>query len=301
MISRTALRAWVHRPAALAGLSATALVLVVGGGLTVARAVDGAPVADTTASPTATASPTTTATADGATASSSPATGATGGDNSAAVGVNTVDGRTVYAIKLRIIQTSRDTVDASNAAVAINSGCTGCSTVAISFEGVLVAGSPSDFEPTNLALAANIDCSGCTAFADAYQKVVQSSTRVRITGDGRREIARIRQDLNTLRTADLTLAQLRARVAADEQAFAAVLNNDIVPIGHTTGTPAGADISDNPTAASPSGATPTPTATPGASTSPTPSVSPTATGPSPSASNPTPTASASTPDPSPTA
>lgn len=242
------------RPAALAGLTGSALIVLLGSGYAVAQAVDGAPAGDTTAAPTASASP------DG---SSSGGTGGNSGSGTnAAVGVNGTDGKTVYAIKLRIVQTSADTVDTSNAAVAVNDGCTDCATVAIAFEGVLIAGSPSDFQPTNLALAANVDCSGCTAFADAYQKVVQSSTRVRITGAGRREVARIRQDLNTLRTSNLTLEDLRARVAADEQAFAAVLTNDVVPVGHSS-EPAGAgsDLSDTPDATispqSPTGATET--------------------------------------------
>lgn len=221
---------WLRRPALLA-----VLVLVVGaallsGGLVVARAVTGTPAADASPAPTA-------------------GSGGTTPDNVAAA-VNTKDGRTVYAIKLKIVRTSADTVDSTNAAVAVNSGCTGCTTVAIAFEAVLVTGSPSTFAPTNLALAYNVACSGCVAFAEAYQQVVQTSTRVRITPEGRRRIAAIRQDLNSIRKDDLTLEEIRARVAADEQAFAEVLRTEIVPVG-TVKDPApadAADISDDPAA-----------------------------------------------------
>ncbi|MCW2570638.1 MAG: hypothetical protein JWO88_696 [Frankiales bacterium] len=253
MISRASFSPWMRRPVAVMGFSVIALAALLSGGLVVAHAVDGTTVADTT--------------------SSTPTSGSNGTDNVAA-GVNTTDGRTVYAIKLKIVQTSSNTVDASNTAAAVNAGCTDCTTVAIAFEGVLVVGSPSTFTPDNLALALNVDCSGCTAFADAYQQVVQSSTRVRITGAGRRQIAAIRRDLESLRTAGLPIGDVVARVKADEQAFAAVLLNDCVPVGHVKEpAPAGAtDVSDNPDAA---GASAAPSASsPGGSSAPAPSAAP---------------------------
>jgi putative peptide zinc metalloprotease protein len=238
------MRMWMRRPAALVGLSAVALAALLSGGLVVAHAVDGTPTAD---------------------ASPSPAPGSNG-DNNAAVAVNTKDGKTVYAFKLKIVQVSDTTVDASNAAVAVNSGCAECSTVAVAFEGVVVIGSPTTFTPTNLALAMNSDCSGCTAFADAYQQVVQTSTRVRVTRQGRQQIAAIRHDLDVVKHSDLTLDQIRARVAADEEAFAAVLLHDLVPVGHVMdAAPAGAtDVSDNPDAA-PASAAPSASSVPGSS------------------------------------
>ncbi len=236
---------WLRRPTALAALSALALAGLLSGGLAVARAVDGTPAAS----------------------SSDTGGGSTGGNNVAGA-VNTTDGKTVYAIKLKVVQTSAETVSPTNAAVAVNQGCTGCSTVAIAFEAVIVTGSPSTFTPTNLAIAYNQDCSGCTAFADAYQQVVQTSTRVRITHKGRKQIAAIRKDLKDLKKQDLTLDQIRQRVAADEEAFAAVLRTEIVPVGHVKdAAPAdGADISDDPDA----------TADPSASASPSDTASPTA-------------------------
>jgi putative peptide zinc metalloprotease protein len=274
----------MRRPLVLIAFAAVALAALLSGGLVVAHAVDGI------ASPDATATT---------------STGGNGDDN-VAVGVNTKDGKTVYALRLKIVQVTGDTVDAGNAAVAVNSGCHDCSTVAVAFEGVIVVGSPTDFEPTNLALAMNENCSGCTAFADAYQQVVQTSTRVRVTKEGRRQIASIRRDLNDLKHSDLTLDQIRDRVAADEQAFAAVLRTQLTPVGHVTepasqGAP---DVSDSPDAAA---------AEPSASSAPTDaSSSPTSDGttsnstapdamPSPESTSPTPAPAPSTAEPSPTA
>jgi putative peptide zinc metalloprotease protein len=232
VISRAALSPWMRRPVALVVFSLVALAALLSGGLVVAHAVDGAAAPESAASPAAGGN----------------------GDNNTAVGVNTKDGKTVYAIRLKIVQVTSDTVDATNAAVAVNSGCNGCSTVAVAFEGVIVVGSPTTFTPTNLALAMNENCSGCTAFADAYQQVVQTSTRVRITRAGRKQIASIRKDLKDLRHSDLTLEQIRARVASDEQAFADVLRTQLTPVGHVHDpAPSDApDISDSPDPATPS-------------------------------------------------
>ncbi|MGB8649462.1 MAG: hypothetical protein WCD35_02250 [Mycobacteriales bacterium] len=248
-------RALLRRPATLVAATTLSLAGLLTGGLLVAHAVEGT-------SPTS------------ATSSSSGQ-----GDNNAAVAVNGKDGKTVYAIRLKVVRASQDVVDATNAAVAVAS-CSDCTTVAIAFEGVLVSGSPSDFEPTNLALAYNVDCSGCTTFADAYQQVVQRSTLVRITGKGRRAIAAIRQDLLSLRKANLPLDQVVARVKADEQAFADVLLNEVVPVGHVTTPPPtdAPEVTATPSATDYQPVTAAPT-TGGSSPSdsPTPSGSPTAT------------------------
>jgi putative peptide zinc metalloprotease protein len=277
VISRAALTPWLRRPLVLAAFALVALAALLSGGLVVAHAVDGAASPETSASPAAGGN----------------------GDNNVAAGVNTKDGKTVYALRLKIVQVASDSVDATNAAVAVNSGCTDCSTVAVAFEGVIVIGSPSDFQPTNLALAMNESCSGCTAFADAYQQVVQTSTRVRITKQGRKEIARIRQDLNDLKHADLTLDQIRARVAADEQAFAAVLRTQLTPVGHVQ-EPApqdAPDVSDSPdTAAAESSASAAPASDAASPTAAEPSAA--ATSPSESSS---PTAEPATSEPSPSA
>jgi putative peptide zinc metalloprotease protein len=233
MLSRAALTPWLRRPAVVVVLCLVSLAALLSAGLVVARAVDGTPVADTTGT-------------------ASPAAGTSGGDDNVAAAVNTKDGKTVYAIRLKIVQTSADTVDSNNVAAAV-AGCSDCTTVAIAFEGVLIAGDAEVIEPTNLALAYNVNCSGCTTVAEAYQKVVQTSTRVRITGEGRREIAAVRRELNALRTSGLPYDEIVTTVAALEQRFAAVLTNEIVPVGSTKDpAPAGAaDVSDTPPSSTP--------------------------------------------------
>lgn len=164
--------------------------------------------------------------------STTPTTPGASTDN-VAVASNTTDGRNVFALALKIVQTDASTIDATNAAVAAAS-CTDCQTVAIALEGVLVIGNPDTFDPTNIALAINTDCSNCQTLATAYQQAVQYDSRVRITGAGRLEIAAIRQDLQSLRNSGLDILTIQRRVDEDAGRFLAVLRNEVVPVGRPT-------------------------------------------------------------------
>jgi putative peptide zinc metalloprotease protein len=170
-------------------------------------------------------------------------------DNVAAA-VNTGDGRTVYALALKIVQTDDPVVDAGNAAVAVAS-CTDCQTVAIALEAVLVAGSPTVFEPTNIALAINTECSNCQTLAMAYQKVVQNDTRVRISGAGRHEIAAIRAELQSLRHSGLDLPAIQLKVNELAGRFATVLETQVYPIGRPAQTEGVSESTTTTTTAAP--------------------------------------------------
>lgn len=196
----------------------------------------------------------TSASATSSTSSTVAGTAGASTDNVAAA-VNTTDGKTVYAISLKIVQTFSDTIDATNAAVAVAS-CEDCQTVAIALEGVLVIGDPATFDPTNLALAMNTGCTRCQTLASAYQHVVQNDTRVRISGAGRREIAAIRAELQSLRTSGLDIVTIQARVDDAAARFIRVLENEVYPIGRpadgsTTTTAPGAAANSTTTTTAP--------------------------------------------------
>jgi putative peptide zinc metalloprotease protein len=216
----------------------TAVVVGLGGW---AFAEGGVPIVSTSSSDPST----TTSTATGSPGAST--------DNVAAA-ANTTDGKTVYAISLKIVQTGEDTLDATNAAVAVAS-CTDCQTVAIALEGVLVIGEPTTFDPTNIALAINSGCSSCQTLASAYQHFVQNDTRVRISGAGRREIADVRAGLQSLRNSGLDVVAVQAKVDEYAARLVAVLQNEVYPIGRppapttTTTTPAATSTSTTTTAA----------------------------------------------------
>lgn len=278
-------RGALRRPAVLAPVTTVALAALLGAGLLVAGAVEPGPTTtvDATASPSA-------GSAGGGTTS--------GGDDNAAVAVNTKDGSTVYAVRLKVVITGADTVDSGNAAVAAAS-CSDCQTVAIALEGVIVTGDAEVIAPVNIALAINSGCSGCQTLAYAYQNLQTVDGKVRLTGAGREGIARLRQQLNTLRTSGLDLPAVKAEVDRIAAEFAAILRSEVVPIGRPAGAatprpdavptpgrdgrPAGSLASSDPQPASqapaPASPSPSPASTePAGSAEPAASAEPTPTG-----------------------
>ena len=201
----------------------------------------------------------------GVSSSSDTTTTATGGGgantDNVAVASNTKDGKTVIAISLKITQVATDDVDAANAAVAVAS-CNDCQTVAIALEGVLVVGDPSTFDPTNIALAINSGCNNCQTLAAAYQDIVQNGTRVRISGEGRREIAAIRKDLESLRNSGLDIFAIQQRVDDDAGRFLAVLKNDVYPIGRPAQPGTSTTATSTPATTAPATTAPASTTTP---------------------------------------
>lgn len=284
-----ALLTTVRRPVVLAALVALCLTALLGAGLVVARAVEGSSSSEpagTTASPS----------------TSSEESGTAGnGDDNTAVAVNTRDGSSVYAVRLKVVLVSGDTVDSQNAAVAAAS-CADCQTVAIALEGVLITGDAETISPENVAIAINEGCSGCQTLAYAYQNVQTTDGKVRLTGAGRKRIAELRSELNGLRTSGLDILAVKQRVDEVAAAFADVLATAVVPIGRSSASPTptptptstpiptqtsltpadSASPTSSPTAAvsaSPEASrSPSPTATPSGSATPSPSASATPTG-----------------------
>jgi putative peptide zinc metalloprotease protein len=155
---------------------------------------------------------------------------AEGADN-VVVATNTRDGSTVFRVSLKIVRTNGDTVDTGNVAVAAAAGCTGCTTVAIALEGVLMFETPHVFEPTNMAIAINVDCDHCDTLASAYQDVLQTGGPVHFTADGNRRLAAIRHALHELRHSDLSIWEIQARADQLANELADVLSTELVPAG----------------------------------------------------------------------
>jgi putative peptide zinc metalloprotease protein len=146
-----------------------------------------------------------------------------------AIAINTTDNSSVFELAFNIRRVMGDVVDQSNLAVAY-SKCTSCKTVAISIQILLVTGSPSVVTPQNVAIAINEACNLCQTLATAYQFVFGSSGPVRFTKKGRREIWRIRRELEKLRGSDLPVADIQARVDDLMKQLGLVLKTELVPV-----------------------------------------------------------------------
>jgi hypothetical protein len=165
-----------------------------------------------------------------ATLSVGAATARAAGGDTTLVAVNTKDGKFLYRVRLDLRRLNGDTVDTSNAAVAVAS-CDACETVAVSIQALLVFGEPSTVTPENLALAMNVECSFCQTLASAYQFLLETNGPVHLTADGNHEVARIRRELEGIRREGLSIWEIQARVDGLANELAAVLATELVAAG----------------------------------------------------------------------
>lgn len=133
-----------------------------------------------------------------------------GGDN-AAIAVNTRDGSSIFRLAFEVRRTMSDVVDNQNAAVAYAS-CEECRTVAVAIQVVLVMGDAEQVTPENFAIAINEECTLCETMAFAYQIVLGTDGPVRLTGEGRRQIAELRREARRLGREELDAFEMDRRL-----------------------------------------------------------------------------------------
>ena len=155
------------------------------------------------------------------------------GDNQA-LAVNTTDGSTVYDVAFALVWADDDTVLNTNEAYAFAS-CTGCRTVAVAFQVVLIVGSADVVVPQNLSGALNYACVECVTAAVARQLVVtvpaapDAATMAQLQALWQ-EIAAFGASLE-----DLSLSEIQARLTDYERQILDIVGVD--PTGSTTSDP----------------------------------------------------------------
>jgi putative peptide zinc metalloprotease protein len=208
--------------------------------------------------------------------------------DSQALATNTTDGGIVYDVAYSLVTvTNGDPVQNENSAYALAS-CHACTTLAVSFQLVLVVGQTDKVMPINVAEALNLDCPECITTAIAKQIVV--SLRSAPSEDLLRRLTAELQKLDAIDTSDPP-AEVLAQVNAVTDAIQRELDASGLTYPKATPTPAPGE-----TSAPTSSATPDASATPGSGASPAATPTPTPAG----TATPTPTPTA-TPTPTPTA
>ena len=219
------------------------------------------------------------------------------GDNQA-LSVNTTDGSTVYDVALALVWADGDTVLNTNEAYAFAS-CTGCRTVAVAFQVVLISGQADVVVPQNLSAAVNYACVECLTFALATQLVV--SVPGELDAAARARIEELWSQIAAFGSSieGVPLSEIQGRLQDFETEILAVLGitpgaGGTAPTGGASGSPSPSTSTGTTPTQSPSGPAPSPqpSAAPSSSSSPTPSAS-TSSSPSPTQASPTPTTSAS--------
>ena len=116
-----------------------------------------------------------------------------GGANNVVIAQNTADGRFFSRSGVMVAQNPGETVANANLALAESTDCTGCHTVSVAMQVVIVEDeSPDEFRPANAATAVNGNCTSCQTYAFAYQYVVHPGSAVTLSASAQQQIAALR-------------------------------------------------------------------------------------------------------------
>jgi putative peptide zinc metalloprotease protein len=176
---------------------------------------------------------------------------APGPGDTQALAVNTTDGGVVYDISYALLTVEDGApVTNTNSAFALAS-CRGCTTVAVSFQVVLVVGQSDTIAPINAAGALNADCPSCLTTAIAYQIVVTVSEQPSAELQ-----AKLRDALGQLDaiSVDATPAEILAQVQAVQKQVQTVLSDSGIVAGDGT-TSSSSSAASTDSASSSAGAT----------------------------------------------
>src|SRR5581483_2583646 len=164
-------------------------------------------------SPSAAASPSAT---DTVTTSPSAAAGVSpsGGPRNIVLAMNRTDSRLAVRGGVRLDRIPGQTVSPGNSAIALAS-CTSCNTFAVALQIALYSKTATVVTPQNSAVAVNSGCNGCTTEALAYQFVLPVDDPTHVPPDVQQLIGQMNATLNTIQAnPDETLADAEAQVNA---------------------------------------------------------------------------------------
>jgi putative peptide zinc metalloprotease protein len=225
-----------------------------------------------------------------------------------ALATNQTDGGVVYKVAYALVTIDGgDAVTNSNSAYAI-ANCNACTTVAVSFQLVLVVGQSNVIMPVNAAGAINYDCPQCMTTAIADQMVVTLTAQP--AGQLDRQLKAALRKLNALSLlgAGASPDEIAGQVVAIQQQIEKILSDSgllaqpfpstsaspsTAPTTSESSQPAGGTSSDAPKVQSSTPARPAPVASASGVPSPRPSEQPTTARSATPSPTPTPTATSS--------
>ena len=115
--------------------------------------------------------------------------------------------------------TGNTAVTNGNLAYSHSVNCTGCRTVTVAVQAVVIEGNPTDIEPQNAAVALNENCTSCQTFAYAHQYVFSPHHTVRLDGEARDRLAGIQRAINWVANSGTDFATMSSRLDQLSWAF----------------------------------------------------------------------------------
>jgi hypothetical protein len=149
--------------------------------------------------------------------------------DTSAVSVNTTNNTSVFHLAFTIVRSTGASVSVSNVALAVST-CLNCRSTAIAIQVDLVWPVPVVLSATNLAVAVNSGCVTCDTLAAAFQYVIASDQMMTLTGRGRDEVAHIERELAALQSSSRPTSAVAERVDGLAAELGSVLNTDLVAV-----------------------------------------------------------------------
>jgi hypothetical protein len=166
-----------------------------------------------------------------------------GGKNVVLV-INETDERVAARAGLLLGRASGPTAVPENLASA-KASCTDCRTVAVAIQAVVIISDPDVASPRNAAVAVNGGCIRCRTFAYAWQYVVTTGGPVRVTPEGERTIAALREEASSLAASDLPFPELVDELDEVALDFRAVVDEEVERVGGSGVSERALDIEDD--------------------------------------------------------
>ena len=152
---------------------------------------------------------------------------ASGGADNVVQVVSTTDGGLASRAHLQVAHDPADTVANQNIAVATGSNCTGCRTVAVAMQVVMVEGQPSTFVPANAAVATNANCMSCQTYAFAYQYVLQPGRMVHLSASAQQELASLRARATAVASSNESVGEIQTDLDTLWSEFVGVVDTEM--------------------------------------------------------------------------
>jgi hypothetical protein len=162
-----------------------------------------------------------------------------GGPNHVVQATTSGEGKVDVRSGLQAAPTGTDDLTSANVAQAHSRDCTGCRTIAVALQAVLVTGNPSNASPENVAIALNERCTSCTTYAFAFQYVVSTGGPAHLSPAGERAVADLRREAAAIAHSDAPLADIDARLQNLGARLKSTVDAEIVRTG---GSPSGGTV-----------------------------------------------------------
>jgi hypothetical protein len=154
-----------------------------------------------------------------------------GGANNVVLAKTTGFEATATQTRAQVAPVGAPTVASANIASALSTDCTGCRTVAVAFQAVLVTGDPHTFTPANAATAVNAGCHSCATYAYAYQYVVSTGGPVRISTSGRAQLGDIQRRIDAVARSTASFWTLTEELDELAAEFSSVIDSESIAAG----------------------------------------------------------------------